>query len=152
MHEYGIGLPRDFHLAKRFYDRASATSSDAHIPVNLALIQWWIHRIYRAIVYDDSQTGFPGFVVTFVNQLRYLRKTFYEEEVAEEVVLEDSSTKEEVVASVNEVQSKVSDGGEGSSISMDLYNGLMEEDMLLAIFLCGMLAAVVYIRQARQLR
>lgn len=39
MHENGLGLRRDMHLAKRFYDMASETSSEAHVPVILALFK-----------------------------------------------------------------------------------------------------------------
>ncbi len=39
MHENGLGLMRDAHLAKRFYDMASETSPEAYIPVSLALMK-----------------------------------------------------------------------------------------------------------------
>lgn len=39
MHENGLGLRKDMHLAKRFYDMASETSADAHVPVALALFK-----------------------------------------------------------------------------------------------------------------
>uniref|UniRef100_A0A5S6R1M8 Small ribosomal subunit protein uS5m n=1 Tax=Trichuris muris TaxID=70415 RepID=A0A5S6R1M8_TRIMR len=39
MHEQGIGIRRDLHLAKRFYDMAVEVSPDATLPVNLALIK-----------------------------------------------------------------------------------------------------------------
>lgn len=39
MHENGLGLRKDMHLAKRFYDMASDTSSEAHVPVILALLK-----------------------------------------------------------------------------------------------------------------
>jgi len=37
MHELGLGMRQDIHLAKRFYDLAAETSVDAKIPVALAL-------------------------------------------------------------------------------------------------------------------
>lgn len=37
MHEKGLGIKQDIHLAKRFYDMAAETSSEAFIPVFLAL-------------------------------------------------------------------------------------------------------------------
>ncbi|CAG0903294.1 unnamed protein product [Cyprideis torosa] len=37
MHEKGLGLKQDIYLAKRFYDMAAETSTDAQIPVMLAL-------------------------------------------------------------------------------------------------------------------
>ena len=39
MHEKGLGLRKDMHLAKRFYDLASETSAEAQVPVALALIK-----------------------------------------------------------------------------------------------------------------
>ncbi|XP_066586847.1 protein sel-1 homolog 1-like [Prorops nasuta] len=39
MHERGLGLARDRHLAKRCYDAAAEASPDARIPVALALIK-----------------------------------------------------------------------------------------------------------------
>lgn len=47
MHENGIGIEQDFHLAKRHYDLALETNPiEAHIPVTLALYKlrarsWW---------------------------------------------------------------------------------------------------------------
>ena len=39
MHENGIGVQQDFHLAKRFYDLAVQTNSEAYLPVLLALVK-----------------------------------------------------------------------------------------------------------------
>lgn len=39
MHEQGLGMKKDWHLAKRFYDLASETSVDAKVPVALAIIK-----------------------------------------------------------------------------------------------------------------
>lgn len=39
MHENGLGLRKDAHLAKRFYDMASETSAEAYLPVALALFK-----------------------------------------------------------------------------------------------------------------
>ncbi|KAK8162358.1 hypothetical protein BKA80DRAFT_88658 [Phyllosticta citrichinensis] len=46
MHENGIGLDQDYHLAKRFYDQALETNREAYLPVTLALLKlrarsWW---------------------------------------------------------------------------------------------------------------
>lgn len=37
MHEQGLGVKQDIHLAKRFYDMAAEASTDAKVPVALAL-------------------------------------------------------------------------------------------------------------------
>jgi len=49
MHQHGIGLPFDLHLAKRFYDLALENSPEAYIPVQLALLGLHIHTVYLAV-------------------------------------------------------------------------------------------------------
>lgn len=39
MHEKGLGLKRDIHLAKRFYDLAAETSAEAYLPVTVILFK-----------------------------------------------------------------------------------------------------------------
>lgn len=39
MHEQGLGMKKDIHLAKRCYDLAAETSTDAKVPVTLALLK-----------------------------------------------------------------------------------------------------------------
>lgn len=45
MHENGLGMKKDIHLAKRFYDLAAETNADAKIPVALALMK--LQMIYK---------------------------------------------------------------------------------------------------------
>ena len=44
MHEHGIGLPKDLHLAKRYYDMALSTDPKAFVPVKLALWKLKAHE------------------------------------------------------------------------------------------------------------
>ncbi|KAI0410151.1 hypothetical protein F4802DRAFT_593020 [Xylaria palmicola] len=39
MHENGVGLTQDFHLAKRYYDQALETNEEAYLPVTLSLLK-----------------------------------------------------------------------------------------------------------------
>ncbi|KAK7743339.1 ERAD-associated protein [Diatrype stigma] len=39
MHENGVGLNQDFHLAKRYYDQALETNEEAYLPVTLSLLK-----------------------------------------------------------------------------------------------------------------
>ena len=46
IHENGVGVVQDFHLAKRFYDEALETNQESYLPVKLALMKlrwrsWW---------------------------------------------------------------------------------------------------------------
>lgn len=43
MHERGVGLPKDLHLAKRYYDMALSTDPKAFVPVRLALLKLCLH-------------------------------------------------------------------------------------------------------------
>ena len=38
MHHTGQGLPKDFHLSKRFYDMAAERSPEANLPSTIALV------------------------------------------------------------------------------------------------------------------
>ncbi|GAV81093.1 Sel1 domain-containing protein [Cephalotus follicularis] len=44
MHEHGLGLPFDLHLAKRYYDQAQEIDPAAKLPVTLALTSLWIRK------------------------------------------------------------------------------------------------------------
>lgn len=46
MHENGVGIEQDFHLAKRYYDQSAETNKEAYAPVAVALFKlrvrsWW---------------------------------------------------------------------------------------------------------------
>merc|ERR1712137_765682 len=52
MYEQGIGIARDLHLAKRYYDLASETSPEAAIPVAIAMIH------LRGLLLVDTLSSF----------------------------------------------------------------------------------------------
>ncbi|KAK6522659.1 ERAD-associated protein [Arthrobotrys megalospora] len=39
MHENGIGVEQDYHLAKRYYDQALETNTEAYLPVTMSLMK-----------------------------------------------------------------------------------------------------------------
>ncbi|BGP04904.1 ERAD-associated protein [Rhodotorula toruloides] len=49
MHETGKGVPQDFHLAKRQYDIALETSTDAYFPSTLSLVSLYARALYHAL-------------------------------------------------------------------------------------------------------
>ncbi|KAF2839254.1 HCP-like protein [Patellaria atrata CBS 101060] len=67
MHENGIGIEQDFHLAKRFYDQALETNVEAYLPVTLALYRlrlrsWWntiTHGKVKSIQEEPSRKSRP---------------------------------------------------------------------------------------------
>lgn len=44
MYQQGQGVPRDWHLAKRFYDLSLQTSHEAYLPVMLSLAGLYLRR------------------------------------------------------------------------------------------------------------
>ncbi len=46
MHQFGIGLRKDFHLAERYYDMAVASDFRALVPCQLALAGLQLHRLF----------------------------------------------------------------------------------------------------------
>jgi len=55
MHENGIGVSQDYHLAKRFYDLALETNSEASLPVTLALMKLYMRSVWDYIIHGDSK-------------------------------------------------------------------------------------------------
>ncbi|XP_074920580.1 protein sel-1 homolog 2 isoform X8 [Chelonoidis abingdonii] len=49
MYEHGLGIPKDIHLAKRWYDLAAQTSPDASIPVFLARMKLEVKLLFSEI-------------------------------------------------------------------------------------------------------
>ncbi|KAM0753405.1 HCP-like protein [Meredithblackwellia eburnea MCA 4105] len=54
MHEHGKGVTQDFHLAKRYYDLALETSSDAYLPATLSLMSLYVRSLYNTIFGTDE--------------------------------------------------------------------------------------------------
>ena len=55
MHEKGLGLKRDIHLAKRFYDLAVETNADAYLPVAIVLIKLHLQMFIEKLFTFESE-------------------------------------------------------------------------------------------------
>lgn len=62
MHENGIGLDQDFHLAKRYYDLALATNEEAYLPVKLSLMKLRARSYWNTVTHGriNSIQDEPG--------------------------------------------------------------------------------------------
>ncbi|KZO97204.1 HCP-like protein [Calocera viscosa TUFC12733] len=49
MYENGLGIPQDFHLAKRYYDLAMETNPAGYLPVTLSLIKLYARSIWYTV-------------------------------------------------------------------------------------------------------
>lgn len=83
MHEHGLGLPFDLHLAKRYYDQAQEIDSAAKLPVTLALTSLWIrknypdgflvsHSVRYMLVFFDNACNIRQIAI-FINQMHRSR-------------------------------------------------------------------------------
>lgn len=156
MHENGIGLEQDFHLAKRYYDAATEPPmKEAKAPVALALFKlrlrgWW----------DWLKGG-------SINQIRDTsseeitkpkkRKTFYQ--WLGEFITADMDLNEELLAHAEEREGaggymnewgESLNGGYNGEDWEDLGSGLTET--LIIIGLAGCLAFLVWYRQMVNMR
>ncbi|KAF7560906.1 hypothetical protein G7046_g3233 [Stylonectria norvegica] len=64
MHENGIGLDQDFHLAKRYYDYALEVNEEAYLPVTLSLLKLRLRSAWNTLtdgpvhsIQDEPKVG-----------------------------------------------------------------------------------------------
>ncbi|KAJ3715938.1 hypothetical protein DFJ43DRAFT_1101399 [Lentinula guzmanii] len=66
MYENGVGVPQDFHLAKRHYDLAAQTNSEAYLPVFFSLVKLYVRSIWHSMLggkgglniwFDEEDSG-----------------------------------------------------------------------------------------------
>lgn len=74
MHEHGVGVEQDYHLAKRYYDLSLVSGPEGYLPVKLALLQlhlksWW-NRVSGGKIRNISPENTPD--------LRVLWKQFWQ--------------------------------------------------------------------------
>jgi SEL1 protein len=62
MHENGVGLDQDFHLAKRYYDSALETNDEAYLPVTLSLFKLRMRSAWNTLTHGrvNSIQDEPG--------------------------------------------------------------------------------------------
>ncbi|KAI9091006.1 hypothetical protein DFS34DRAFT_636418 [Phlyctochytrium arcticum] len=56
MHELGVGVEKDYHLAKRHYDMCLETNPEAYLPVNLALTKLRLKMFLQNVFSGKSNT------------------------------------------------------------------------------------------------
>ena len=71
MHENGVAVEQDFHMAKRYYDLALATNQEAYFPVKLSLIKLRIRHLWNRITngnvnpIQDEKGTFPSSLICY---------------------------------------------------------------------------------------
>jgi SEL1 protein len=55
MHENGVAVEQDFHMAKRYYDLALDTNQEAYLPVKLSLVKLRIRHFWNRITNGNAK-------------------------------------------------------------------------------------------------
>lgn len=53
MHENGVGLKQDFHMAKRYYDHALQLNDEAYLPVTLSLLKLRLRSAWNTLTHGE---------------------------------------------------------------------------------------------------
>ena len=142
MHENGIGIEQDFHLAKRFYDQALETNKEAYLPVKLSLWKlrwrsWWngvthggIHGIEEDEAKEKKRRSFAEWLQDFLEADAQYHDQFVE--------ADDWDAQHDHLPA----------GGEQYWTDEDLDDGVL--DALLIGGLVAVLAWLVWYRQQQQ--
>ena len=139
MHENGVGIEQDFHLAKRFYDQALETNKEAYLPVQLSLWKlrwrsWWNSVTHGGVhgIEEDEQVQ--------------KRKTFAE--WLQQFLEADAEYYQQLEADDWDAQRDPMPGGDEYFGDDDIDDDLI--DVLLIGGLIAALAGLIYYRQHQQ--
>ncbi|KAJ5359371.1 uncharacterized protein N7496_011784 [Penicillium cataractarum] len=145
MHENGVAVAQDFHMAKRYYDLALATNREAYLPVKLSLLKLRARGYWNRITNGD------------INPIRdedtRPRRTFKEwitafiENDAADYYNELYEAREDDEDFMGSVQSDQGDGYY-DDLDLDIDDSVLEG--LLIVGLAATLLVLVYIRQQQQ--
>ncbi|OAA63736.1 ubiquitin-protein ligase sel1 [Niveomyces insectorum RCEF 264] len=90
MHENGVGLDQDFHLAKRYYDIALTTNEEAYLPVTLSLLKLRLRSAWNTLTHGQINSiqdepaparswSLKEWIDTFTSSGRYYDEEIYED-------------------------------------------------------------------------
>ncbi|KAL9075782.1 MAG: hypothetical protein Q9157_003911 [Trypethelium eluteriae] len=153
MHENGVGLEQDFHLAKRMYDQALETNpTEAYLPVTLALFKLRIRSAWNTATHgkvnsirDEPAPRKPFSFTDFVQHFLEADAAAYYE------ALDAAGRDPNDPLDGNEWETTVGpDGLPGDDVYDEIDESILES--LIILGLMGLLAWLVWYRQQRQER
>ncbi|GFN14286.1 ERAD-associated protein [Aspergillus tubingensis] len=149
MHENGVAVDQDFHMAKRYYDLALETSSEAYLPVKLSLLKLRMRGYWNWLTNGDinpiqeeeevrSHRTLKEFIATFIQNNE-------EEEAAFRAQMYKQDEEDELMSS-NRLDDHREDGYY-DELELDIDDSFLEG--LLILSLAATLLVLVYMRQQR---
>ncbi|SPO29630.1 related to Sel-1 homolog precursor [Ustilago trichophora] len=155
MYENGIGVARqDFHLAKRYYDTAVETNTEAYLPVALSLVKLHIRAVWAALFGSESSQSAVSLLSSYASTDKNTAYTEAEEEQA-------AATQKQTEEKQSKQRAEEQGGGYGDPNEPETWaarEGETDEDLDnmiesgLLILAVGGLAYLAYVRQNVQLQ
>ncbi|KAJ6120911.1 Tetratricopeptide-like helical [Penicillium sp. IBT 18751x] len=148
MHENGIAVQQDFHMAKRYYDLALDTNKEAYLPVKLSLLKLRVRGYWNRITNGninpirDEEDARPKLT------LREWIAAFIRNDEAEywEDLYESQENGDDFMG--RGLDSDHHEDGYYDDLEFDIDEGMLEG--LLIVGLAATLLVLVYIRQQQQ--
>lgn len=145
MHENGIGLTQDFHLAKRYYDQALETNDEAYLPVTLSLFKLRLRSFWNTISYGSINSIRDEPVEQKEWSLSEWISNFLKDD---HPYYHDGDYEKDDLAAFTDPDRDMP-GGDGNGVYDDLIDDSMVESLLI-IGLIALLVFLVWYRQQRQ--
>jgi SEL1 protein len=143
-HENGVGVEQDFHLAKRYYDMAASTNTEAALPVALSLIKLRIRSYYNKVTHGKiNSIGKDDLAIkleqnpkwTFTQAFKDILRKWTEEDVNLQHQEEES----------------VGDGYNPEDMEYEDFGEDIVESLII-LGLCGAVAILLWWRNTRNVR
>ncbi|CZT12524.1 related to HRD3-involved in degradation of Hmg2p [Rhynchosporium agropyri] len=141
MHENGVGLTQDFHLAKRYYDLALETNEEAYLPVTLSLFKLRLRSAWNTLtqgsvnsIQDEPTAKKQWSLSEWITNFLRDDHMYYGDADYDDNYLPDDTPMP---------------GGDADGMYEDMSeDGLLES--IAIILLAGALIGLIYYRQMRQ--
>ncbi|KAK7914779.1 Protein sel-1-like 2 [Apiospora marii] len=140
MHENGVGLVQDFHLAKRYYDQALETNDEAYLPVTLSLLKLRMRSAWNTFTHGK------------INSIRdepAPKKTWSPSEWIDNFLRDEHLYYEDGYDDMYD-ENIVGSDGEPFGEEFDELEGII--DSLIILALCGLVVTLLFYRQWLQRR
>ncbi|KAL5042813.1 hypothetical protein BDW71DRAFT_200255 [Aspergillus fruticulosus] len=156
MHENGVAVEQDFHMAKRYYDLALETSSEAYLPVKLSLLKLrarsaW-NRVTNGKVNSIRENDEPKPRRTFSEWIAAFIENDEEEEAHYRAQLykHGEEDNDDILSSSEHHRLDDHEDGYYDDLELDIDESILEG--LIILSLAATLMVLVYLRQQRNNR
>ncbi|PWY92016.1 putative ubiquitin-protein ligase Sel1/Ubx2 [Aspergillus heteromorphus CBS 117.55] len=151
MHENGVAVDQDFHMAKRYYDLALSTSSEAYLPVKLSLLKLRMRGYWNWLTNGDVNPIREEEDVRPHRTLKEWIAAFIENDEEEEAnyraqMYKRAEEEDEDMMSSNRLDER-HDDGYYDDLELDIDESVLEG--LIIVSLAATLLILVYLRQQR---